>query len=92
MAVTLNCSVSFKGRVVIPTEEVEKGAATFDKMIADREAGEPLDGFYKYLSHSEDLEAFIHRCITRAIQDRIKEEFVDDIFHNVGDIQVRING
>lgn len=92
MAVTLNYSVSFKGRVVIPTEGVEKGAATFDKMITNREAGEPLDGFSKYLSHSEDLETFIHRCITRAIQNTIKEEFVDGSFRNVGDIQVRING
>lgn len=92
MAVTLNCSVSFKGRVVIPTEEVEKGAATFDKMIADREAGEPLDGFSKYLSHSEDLETFIHRYVTRAIQDLIKEEFVCGNFRNVGNIQVKING
>ena len=92
MAVTLNYSVSFKGRVVIPTEDVEKGAMTFDKMVTAREEGEPVDGFTKYLSHSEDLETFIHRCITRAVQDTIKEEFVDGNFRNVGDIQVRING
>lgn len=92
MAVTLNYSVSFKGRVVIPTEDVEKGSKTLDKMIANREAGEPMDGYTKYLSHSEDLETFIHRCVIRALQDTIKEEFVDGNFHNVGDIQVRING
>ena len=92
MAVTFNYAVSFKGRVVIPTEDVEKGAASFNKMIANREAGEPMDGYTKYLLHSEDLETFIHRCVIRALQDTIKEEFVDGNFHNVGDIQVRING
>ena len=92
MAVTLNYSVSFKGRVVIPTKVVKKGAKTFDKMITDREAGEPMDCFSKYLSHSEDLETFIRRCITRAILDTIKEEFVDGNFRNVGDIRVKING
>lgn len=92
MAATINYEVSFKGRAVLSTEDVEKGAESLDKMIAKREAGEPMDGFTEYLSHSEDLETFIQRCITRAIQDTIKQEFVDGNFRNVGDIQVRING
>ncbi len=95
MAATINYEVSFKGRVVIPTEDVKKGAEAFDKMIANREAGEdgePMDGFAKYLSHSEDLETFIQRCVIRAVQDTIKGEFVDGNFRNVGDIQVKING
>lgn len=92
MAVTLNYSVSFNGRVVIPTEDVKKGAEKLDKLIEAREAGEEMDGFSKYLSHSEDLETFIQRCVVHALQDTIKKEFVDSNFHNVGDIQVSING
>lgn len=92
MAVTFKYSAPFKGRVVIPTEDVEKGVAALDKMIANREAGEPMDGFTEYLSHSEDLETFFQRCIARGLQDTIKEEFVDGPFRNVGDIQARING
>lgn len=92
MAATINYEVTFNGRVVIPTEDVKKGAEAFDKMIANREAGEEMDGFAKYLSHSEDLETFIQRCVIRAVQDTIKEEFVDGNFRNVGNIQVKING
>lgn len=92
MAVTLNYNVSFNGRVVIPTEDVKKGAEALNKLIEAREAGEKMDGFSKYLSHSEDLETFIHRCVVRAVQDTIKQEFVDGNFRNVGNIQVNING
>lgn len=92
MAVTLNYNVSFNGRVVIPTEDVKKGAETLHMMIDAREAGEEMDGFAQYLSHSEDLETFIHRCVVRAVQDIVKQEFVDGNFRNVGNIRVNING
>lgn len=92
MAVTLNYNVSFNGRVVIPSEDVKKGAKALDKLIEAREAGEELNGFDEYLSHSEDLETFTHRCLVHALQTTIKKEFVDGNFRNVGNIQVSING
>lgn len=92
MAVTLNYNVSFNGRVVIPAEGVEMGAERLDKLVETREAGEDMDGFEEYLSHSEDLETFIQRCVVRAIQETVKREFVDSNFRNVGNIRVKING
>lgn len=87
MATTLNYNASFSGRLVIPTEDVLKGTEAWNKLVEACEAGEEMDDFNEYLSHSEDLETFTQRCLVQAVQDVIIREFIDGHFHSVGTLR-----